>query len=130
MHGSTFGGNPLGAAVAREAVRVLIEEGMIENSARMGAHLMNGLRDRLAQTPSRYVVDIRGKGLFVGVELNTKARPFCEELADCGVLCKETHDVVIRFAPPLVIDKETIDWALEHIVEAMRMPLDQEKAST
>lgn len=122
MHGSTFGGNPLGAAVAREAMKVLVDEGMIENSAQMGEYFVKGLEERLAQSPSPHVDHIRGKGLFVGVVLDKKARPFCEELAELGVLCKETHDEVIRFAPPLIIDQETIDWALDRIVQVLSKP--------
>ncbi|HQJ51951.1 MAG TPA: ornithine--oxo-acid transaminase [Anaerolineae bacterium] len=124
-HGSTFGGNPLGAAVAREALKVLVEEGLVENSARMGEYFMEGLRQRLAQTPSPYVTEIRGKGLFVGVVLNQRAREFCAALAGRGVLCKETHDMVIRFAPPLIIDKETVDWALERITAVLTAPYDE-----
>ncbi len=121
-HGSTFGGNPLGAAVAREAIKVLVEEGMIENSARMGEYFMNELKERLAQTPNPHVDHIRGKGLLVGVVLNKKARPSCEALGRRRVLCKETHENVLRFAPPLIIDQETIDWALERIVAVLSLP--------
>jgi ornithine--oxo-acid transaminase len=113
-HGSTFGGNPLGCAVARMAVRVLVEEGMIENSATMGAYLMA----RLCTLKSPYIKDVRGKGLMIGVELHEGAggaRRFCEALMGQGVLCKETHHHVIRLAPPLIITREEIDWALERI---------------
>jgi ornithine--oxo-acid transaminase len=110
-HGSTFGGNPLGAAVARQALRVLVEEGMIEQSRTLGEYFMG----RLARIESEHVKEVRGKGLFIGVELHVPARSFCEALKDRGILCKETHDNVIRFAPPLVIEREQIDWALEHI---------------
>ena len=123
-HGSTFGGNPLGAAVARKALRVLVEEGLIENSARMGEYFLNRLRERL--DGNARVREIRGKGLLIGVELKKEvggARQFCEELAVRGLLCKETHQDVIRFAPPLIIDRETIDWALGHIIEVLNMSL-------
>jgi ornithine--oxo-acid transaminase len=123
-HGSTFGGNPLGAAVARKALRVLVEEGLIENSARMGEYFLKRLRERLGGNAR--VREIRGKGLLIGVELKKEvggARQFCEELAVRGLLCKETHQDVIRFAPPLIIDRETIDWALGHIIEVLNMSL-------
>lgn len=117
-HGSTFGGNPLGAAVARAALRVLRDEDLIANSARMGEYFL----EQLAEIPSSYVKEVRGKGLLIGVELKPEAggaRRFCEALKDRGILAKETHQHVIRFAPPLIIDKETIDWALPKIREAL-----------
>jgi ornithine--oxo-acid transaminase len=113
-HGSTFGGNPLGAAVAREALKVLTEEGLIENSARLGYYLL----ERLASLDSPHVKEIRGRGLWVGIELHPEAggaRRFCEALQQEGLLCKETHEHVIRLAPPLVITKEELDWALERL---------------
>ncbi|MBN1584185.1 MAG: ornithine--oxo-acid transaminase [Anaerolineae bacterium] len=113
-HGSTFGGNPLACAVSRMAVKVLVEEGMIENAAKMGDYLM----DKLRMIDSRHVKEVRGKGLLVGVELYKEAggaRRFCEALQRKGLLCKETHEHVIRFAPPLVITQEEIDWALDRI---------------
>jgi ornithine--oxo-acid transaminase len=113
-HGSTFGGNPLACAVARTALKVLVEEGMVENSARMGDYFLDNLRS--IKSPA--VREIRGKGLFIGVELHPEAggaRRFCERLMKEGLLCKETHDNVIRFAPPLIITKQDIDWALERI---------------
>ncbi len=119
-HGSTFGGNPLGAAVAREALKVLIEENMIENSYNMGKYF----REKLREIPSKHVKEVRGKGLFIGVELNDEAggaRRFCEALMERGILAKETHENVIRFAPPLVITKEDIDWAMERIREVLLM---------
>ena len=119
-HGSTFGGNPLGAAVAREALKVLIEENMIENSYNMGKYF----REKLREIPSKHVKEIRGKGLFIGVELHKEAggaRRFCEALMERGILAKETHENVIRFAPPLIITKEEIDWALERIREVLMM---------
>lgn len=119
-HGSTFGGNPLGAAVARESLKVLVEEKLVENSFELG----NYFRAQLAAIPSQHVKEIRGKGLFIGVELHESsggARRFCEALAERGILCKETHTHVIRFAPPLVIRKEEIDEALSHIKEVLMM---------
>jgi ornithine--oxo-acid transaminase len=108
-HGSTFGGNPLAAATARAALRVLTEERLVEKSFELGNYFM----DRLRQIKSPYVKLVRGAGLWIGIVLKTPARSFCEELMREGVLCKETHDYVIRVAPPLVITKDEIDWALE-----------------
>ena len=111
-HGSTFGGNPLACAVARTALRVLVEEGMIENAARQGEYLM-GCLERIE---SPHIKEVRGKGLLIGVELHPAAggaRPFCEALMKRGLLCKETHQHVIRIAPPLVIKKDEVDWAME-----------------
>jgi len=119
-HGSTFGGNPLGAAVARESMKVLVEENLIENSFKLGEYF----REKLRSVKSSHVKEIRGKGLFIGVELKKEAggaRRFCEALMDRGVLCKETHDNVIRFAPPLVITKEEIDWAMERVNAVLLM---------
>lgn len=110
-HGSTFGGNPLAAAVARASLEVLIEENMIENSYNLGKYFI----DKLKQIKSKHIVEVRGKGLWIGVELDIPARPYCEKLKDEGILCKETHEHVIRFAPPLVITKDIIDWACERI---------------
>jgi ornithine--oxo-acid transaminase len=113
-HGSTFGGNPLGAAVARTALEVLIEERMIENAAEMGAYFL----EQLAEINSPSIKEVRGKGLLIGVELKPEAggaRRYCEALRVLGVLCKETHVHTIRFAPPLVITKDEIDWAMERI---------------
>jgi ornithine--oxo-acid transaminase len=113
-HGSTFGGNPLACAVARMAMKVLVEEGMVENAAEMGDYMMAGL----GSIDSRYVKEVRGRGLFVGVELYPDAggaRKFCEALMAKGLLCKETHENVIRFAPPLIIGRQDIDWALERV---------------
>ncbi len=119
-HGSTFGGNPLAAAVARESLKVLVEEKLIENSAKMGEYFVSCLKE----VKSKHVKEVRGKGLFIGVELYPEAkgaRRFCEALMKKGVLCKETHDNVIRFAPPLVIKKEEIDWAMERVKEVLVM---------
>lgn len=119
-HGSTFGGNPLAAACARAALRVIVEEKLVENAAQLGEYF----QERLAEIPSPHVKEVRGKGLLIGVELKPEAggaRRFCEALQKRGLLCKETHDHVIRFAPPLVIDQPTIDWALGPITEVLNM---------
>jgi ornithine--oxo-acid transaminase len=121
-HGSTFGGNPLAAAIAREAICVLQEEHLPERAAEMGAYLMDGLR----QIDSPYVIDVRGKGLLVGVHVRPGiggARPFCEQLMREGLLCKETHEDVIRFAPPLIISRNEIDWALERVERVLTAEL-------
>ena len=110
-HGSTFGGNPLGAVVARTALEVLRDEKLIERSAEMGDYF----RGRLERIESDLIVDVRGKGLLIGVELTESARPYAQALLERGILAKETHDTVIRFAPPLVITKDEIDWAMDHI---------------
>ena len=110
-HGSTFGGNPLACAVAIAALDVLLEENLIEKAATLGAYFM----DKLRTIQNAHILDVRGKGLFIGVELDEKARPYCEALKEEGLLCKETHENVIRFAPPLVITEEEIDWAFEQI---------------
>lgn len=114
-HGSTFGGNPLGCAVARAALKVLVEEELIARSESLGNYFI----DKLRTITSSHILEIRGKGLFIGIELNTKARPFCETLKKEGLLCKETHDNVIRFAPPLVITKEELDWAFDRISKVL-----------
>lgn len=119
-HGSTFGGNPLGAVVAIEALRVLVEEGLIENAANLGRYF----QERLAEIPSPHVKEVRGKGMLIGMELKPEAagaRRFCEALRQRGILCKETHEHVIRFAPPLVITRQEIDWALGPITEVLNM---------
>ena len=113
-HGSTFGGNPLACAVAREALKVIEDEKLIEKSLFLGHYLKESLRNIL----SPYVKEVRGMGLLIGVELKKSAggaRKFCEALMGKGILCKETHKHVIRFAPPLTITKEELDWALERI---------------
>lgn len=120
-HGSTFGGNPLGAAVAIEALNILTEEGLIDNAHELGDYF----QERLIEIPSPYVKEVRGKGLLIGVELTPEAggaRRFCEALQVRGILCKETHENIIRFAPPLVIKREEIDWALERITEVLNLP--------
>jgi ornithine--oxo-acid transaminase len=119
-HGSTFGGNPLAAAVARASLRVIREERLAERSRELGEYFV----EQLAEIPSPHVKEVRGKGLLIGVELKPEAggaRRFCEALKERGILAKETHDNVIRFAPPLVIDKETIDWALVSIRDVLNM---------
>ncbi len=110
-HGSTFGGNPLACAVARAALKVLLDEDLPARSAALGAYAL----DRLKSINSPHIVEVRGKGLWIGIELNVKARPICEALKDRGVLCKETHDTVIRLAPPLVISHEDLAWGLDQI---------------
>ncbi|MDP3186733.1 MAG: ornithine--oxo-acid transaminase [Anaerolineales bacterium] len=119
-HGSTFGGNPLAAAIARAAIKVLTDEKLSERAAEMGGYFV----EQLTEIPSRHVKEVRGRGLLIGVELKKEsggARRFCEALQGEGILAKETHEHVIRFAPPLVIDKETIDWALPRIREVLNM---------
>ncbi len=119
-HGSTFGGNPLGAAIARESIKVLVEENLVQNSFETG----NYFREKLRAVTSKHVKEVRGKGLFIGVELFPEAggaRRFCEALMERGVLCKETHHNVIRFAPALVITKEDIDLVLEQVGPVLQM---------
>ncbi len=113
-HGSTFGGNPLGCAVGRASLQVIRDEKLVERSAELGKYFLGELQKINAPC----VADVRGRGLMIGVEIKKEfglARPYCERLKDEGMLCKETHDQVVRFSPPLVIDKETIDWALARI---------------
>lgn len=120
-HGSTFGGNPLGCAVARTALKVLVEEGMIENAAHLGEYF----QERLVEINSPHVKEVRGKGLLIGVELHPEAggaRRFCEALQARGVLAKETHKHIIRFAPPLIITREEVDWVVEHVQDVLMMP--------
>ena len=120
-HGSTFGGNPLGAAVAREALKVLVEERMIENSAKLGAYAL----ERLRAIRSPHILEVRGRGLWIGIELKPEAggaRRFCEQLAIEGILCKETHTHVIRVSPPLVISRQELDWSLERFEKVLMRP--------
>ena len=119
QHGSTFGGNPLACAIARIALKVLVEEGLIENAASMGAYFLEGLK----QISNPYIKEVRGKGLMIGLEFYPEAggaRQYCEKLKKNGMLCKETHDHIIRFAPPLVITKAQIEWALEIITSVLK----------
>jgi ornithine--oxo-acid transaminase len=116
-HGSTFGGNPMGCAIARTALRVLIEEKMVERSAELGAYFLT-----LLQTlRSPKIKEVRGRGLWIGIELHSPARPYCEALKEEGILCKETHDRVIRIAPPLIISRQEIDWACDRITRVIHV---------
>jgi ornithine--oxo-acid transaminase len=114
-HGSTFGGNPLACAVSLAALDVIEEEKLTERSLELGKYFL----DELKTIENPLIKEIRGKGLFIGVELTEAARPYCEKLKEEGLLCKETHDFVIRFAPPLIINKDEIDWALDRIKKAL-----------
>jgi ornithine--oxo-acid transaminase len=117
-HGSTFGGNPLGCAVARAALKVLVEEGMIENSRKMGEIFL----EKLKQINSPMIKEVRGRGLMIAMELGEDAggaRQYCLKLKDNGLLCKETHDHIIRFAPPLVITEEQIEWTVDRIADVL-----------
>lgn len=119
-HGSTFGGNPLAASVSRAALKVLVDENLVENSAKLGEYFM----EQLVEIGSPHVKEVRGKGLLIGVELKQEAggaRRFCEALQKEGILAKETHDHVIRFAPPLIATKDIIDWALPRIRKVLLM---------
>jgi len=117
-HGSTFGGNPLACAVARAAMKVLVDEGLIENAARVGARLLDNLQAAVGDR----VADVRGRGLMIAVELHADAggaRPICERLRQIGLLCKETHDHIIRIAPPLVIGDDEADWIADQFAAAI-----------
>ncbi|HUI51161.1 MAG TPA: ornithine--oxo-acid transaminase [Terriglobales bacterium] len=114
-HGSTFGGNPLACALARTALQILVEEKLVERSAELGDYFLA----KLKSIRSSAVREIRGRGLWIGIELNTDARPYCEALKEKGILCKETHGCIIRIAPPLVIQREEIDWACERIAAVL-----------
>ncbi len=118
-HGSTFGANPLACAAAREALKVTKEEKMIENSAELGDYFIN----KLKTIKSRHIQEVRGKGLLIGIELKPEAggaRRFCEALEQEGLLCKETHENVIRFAPPLIIKKKELDWSFKRIKKVFK----------
>jgi ornithine--oxo-acid transaminase len=114
-HGSTFGGNPLACALARTALRILVEEKLVERSAELGEYFLAKLR----AIQSTVVREVRGRGLWLAIELNADARPYCEALKNEGILCKETHGTIIRIAPPLVIEREEIDWACERIAKVL-----------
>ena len=118
QHGSTFGGNPLACAVARAALKVLTEEGMIENAAEMGGYFLDGLRS----IRSNIVKEVRGRGLMMAVELEPEAggaRQYCYGLKDLGILAKDTHGHTIRLAPPLIITRDQVDWAVERIEKVL-----------
>ena len=115
-HGSTFGGNPLAAAVAQASLQVIEDEDLPARARELGAYV----RARLEAMNSPHVREIRGRGLLIGVDLRGPARPFCEALRDLGVLCKETHETTMRLAPPLVTSREDLDWALERIEQVLR----------
>ncbi len=110
-HGSTFGGNPMACAVSIASLNVLIEENLAQRSLELGDYFLN----QLNEIKNPIIKEVRGRGLFIGVELTEAARPYCESLKQEGLLCKETHDTVIRFAPPLIVTKEELDWAIERI---------------
>jgi len=118
-HGSTFGGNPLASAVARTSLRVLIEEKLVERSAELGGYFLA----KLHGIDSSVIKELRGRGLWIGIELHTDARKYCEALKEEGVLCKETHAHIIRIAPPLTIRREEIDWACERIQKVLSSKL-------
>lgn len=118
-HGSTFGGNPLGAAIGLEALNILVEEDLPRRSAELGDHMLQAIRN----IGSPLIREVRGRGLFIGVEIESSlgsARSVCETLMERGVLSKETHETVVRFAPPLVIDKDEIDWAVQQLEDVIR----------
>lgn len=114
-HGSTFGGNPLGCAVARTALRVLQDEHLVERSARLGAWFLAQVQSLVGPSSHPDIVDVRGRGLLVAIELRGSARPWCEALKARGVLCKETHDHVIRLSPPLVVSEDDLTWAVQQL---------------
>lgn len=114
-HGSTFGGNPMACAVSIAALQVLKEEKLAERSQELGSYFLS----KLQEIKNPIIKEVRGRGLFIGVELTVPARKYCEQLKEEGLLCKETHDTVIRFAPPLVISHEDLDWAIERIKKAL-----------
>lgn len=118
-HGSTFGANPLACAVARESLHVIQDEELIENSTKQGKYFL----EKLKTIKSRHIKEVRGKGLLIGIELNLKAggaRRFCEELQNEGLLCKETHENIIRFAPPLIIKQKDLNWAFKRVKEVFK----------
>jgi ornithine--oxo-acid transaminase len=124
QHGSTFGGNPLGCAIARTALRILIDEDLISRSDCYGTAFLQ----KLQTIQSPHIKEVRGRGLLIGIELHGPARPFCERLKEEGLLCKETHDHVLRITPPLVITQEELDWAFERIARVLTSPLLRDNA--
>lgn len=114
-HGSTFGGNPMACAVSIASINVLVNEKLAERSLRLGEYFQS----KLKEINNPIIKEVRGRGLFIGVELHEAARPYCERLKEEGLLCKETHDTVIRFAPPLIISEEDLDWAIERIKKVL-----------
>ncbi|MCM3626457.1 ornithine--oxo-acid transaminase [Paenibacillus glycanilyticus] len=116
-HGSTFGGNPLASAVALAALKVMEEEKLAERSEQLGRYFKQSLQ----AISHEDIIEVRGKGLFIGMQLSVQARAYCEALFQIGLLCKETHETAIRFAPPLIISKEELDWALERIQEVFQI---------
>nr|WP_309101476.1 ornithine--oxo-acid transaminase [Fredinandcohnia onubensis] len=115
-HGSTFGGNPMACAVSIASLNVLIEENLAQRSLELGEYFLNQIKE----IKNPIIKEVRGRGLFIGVELTEAARPYCEALKQEGLLCKETHDTVIRFAPPLIVTKDELDWAIERIAKVLR----------
>ncbi|WP_335870371.1 ornithine--oxo-acid transaminase [Bacillus sp. 2205SS5-2] len=115
-HGSTFGGNPMACAVSVASIDVLLDENLAERSLRLGEYFMS----KLKEIDNPMIKEVRGRGLFIGVELTEEARPYCEALKEKGLLCKETHDTVIRFAPPLIISEDELDWAIDRIKKVLR----------
>ena len=119
QHGSTFGGNPLACSIARAALKVLVEEDLVNNSKKLGAYFLAGLK----KIKNENIKEVRGRGLMIAIELHEGteggARELAEKLQKLGILCKETHTYTLRFAPPLVIKKEEIDWALERITQVL-----------
>ena len=115
-HGSTFGGNPLGCAVAREALKVIVEEKLVENSLKQGEHFMAELK----KIDAKSITTVRGTGLWIGIVLDRPARPYCEALMAEGLLCKETHEKVIRIAPPLTITRKDVNWAVKRIAKVFK----------
>ena len=123
-HGSTFGGNPLGAAIGRASLSVLVDEKLADRARELGEWFMAELR----QIKAPHIKDVRGRGFLIGVELTGPARPYCEALAERGILSKETHDLVVRFAPPLVTEKKDLEWALTVIREVLVMDFAKKEA--
>lgn len=116
-HGSTFGGNPLACAVAIAALDVIEEEGLVLRSFELGNYFL----EQLKSIKNPLIREVRGRGLFIGIELTTEARPYCEQLKELGLLCKETHENTIRFAPPLIITVEELDWAIERVKQVLKV---------